>query len=119
TGWNGTGWKGCVEARPGALNIADTPPDPSKPDTLFVPYFAPDDPDVAKKPSAAYGNSASGYNNSYLDDTVDKVKLANSKTKLVGKNADKVAKYPASTNKLITETGSAITIGPNRACPTP
>ena len=49
TGWKGatgtdTGWKGCVEARPGAFNISDTPPDPSKPDTLFVPYFAPDDP---------------------------------------------------------------------------
>lgn len=119
TGWNGTGWKGCVEARPGALNIADAPPDPSKPDTLFVPYFAPDDPDVAKRPSAGYGNSAAGYNNSYLDDTVDDVKLSQSKTKLVGKNAEKIAKYPASTNKLITEAGSTITIGPNRACPTP
>ncbi|MEW6629328.1 MAG: TadE/TadG family type IV pilus assembly protein, partial [Pseudomonadota bacterium] len=75
-GWNNTGWKGCVEARPGTLNIADTPPDPSKPDTLFVPYFAPDDPDVARKPSASYGNSATGYNNSYLDDTIDNSKLS-------------------------------------------
>ena len=54
-GWNNTGWKGCVEARPGAYNISDTPPDPDEPDTLFVPYFAPDDPEVAQKPSASYG----------------------------------------------------------------
>ena len=135
TGWNGTGWKGCVEARPGSFNISDASPDSSKPDTLFVPYFAPDDPDVAKKPSGAYGNSATGYNNSYLDDTINKTKLAQPGVNilgidlggllggllnaLLGADLEKVARYVASTNKVITETGSAITIGPNRACPTP
>lgn len=131
-GWNNTGWKGCVEARPGTLNIADTPPDPSKPDTLFVPYFAPDDPDVARKPSASYGNSATGYNNSYLDDTIDNSKLSRNilgidlsglLTGLLNalQTADlkTIAKYVASTSQVITETGSAVTIGPNRACPTP
>ncbi|TPI08734.1 hypothetical protein FJW06_28060 [Mesorhizobium sp. B4-1-3] len=131
-GWNNTGWKGCVEARPGALNISDTPPDPSKPDTLFVPYFAPDDPDIAKKPSASYGNSATSYNNSYLDDTIDNSKL-NQNTlgidlsglvtglanALLSVDLKIIGKYVASTTKLITETGSTITIGPNRACPTP
>ncbi|WP_217576814.1 pilus assembly protein [Mesorhizobium sp. GbtcB19] len=132
TGWKGTGWKGCVEARPGALNISDTPPDPSNPDTLFVPYFAPDDPDVAKKPSAAYGNSSTGYNNSYLDDSIDDSKLSDNilgvdlsglltglVNALTGADLKKIAKYVASTNKVVTETGSAVTIGPNRACPTP
>jgi Flp pilus assembly protein TadG len=131
-GWNNTGWKGCVEARPGALNIADTPPDPSKPETLFVPYFAPDDPDVAKKPSASYGNSATGYNNSYLDDTIDNSKLGNNilgidlsglltglLNALLSADLKTIAKYVASTTTIITETGSAVTIGPNRACPTP
>lgn len=132
TGWKGTGWKGCVEARPGALNIADTPPDPSNPDTLFVPYFAPDDPDVAKKPSSAYGNSSTGYNNSYLDDSIDNGKLGDNilgvdlsglltglVDALLSADLKKIGKYVASTNKLVTETGTAITIGPNRACPTP
>jgi len=127
TGWKGTGWKGCVEARPGAYNISDTPPDPSNPDTLFVPYFAPDDPDVARKPSASYGNSSTGYNNSYLDDTIDKTKLALPGVNLLGvdltgvpdANVNKIARYVASTNKIVTEAGSTITIGPNRACPTP
>jgi len=127
TGWKGTGWKGCVEARPGAYNISDTPPDPSNPDTLFVPYLAPDDPDVARKPSASYGNSSTGYNNSYLDDTIDKTKLALPGVNLLGvdltgvpdANVNKIARYVASTNKIVTEAGSTITIGPNRACPTP
>ncbi|TGV63820.1 hypothetical protein EN801_047195, partial [Mesorhizobium sp. M00.F.Ca.ET.158.01.1.1] len=74
-GWNDTGWKGCVEARAGAYNISDTPPDPAKPDTLFVPYFAPDDPGDAQMPSSSYGNEAKYYNNSYLSDASDTVKL--------------------------------------------
>lgn len=133
-GWNGTGWKGCVEARPGAYNISDTPPDPAKPDSLFVPYFAPDDPEDAQMPSATYGNSAKYYNNSYLDDVSDKAKLAKQKGNLLridfsdllgdvlapGNSAkEKIAKYVAPARELITETGSAITVGPNRACPTP
>ncbi|KRB31918.1 MULTISPECIES: pilus assembly protein [Mesorhizobium] len=134
-GWNDTGWKGCVEARPGTYNISDTPPDPNKPDTLFVPYFAPDDPAPATKPSGSYGNSATGYNNSYLDDTIDKNKLKQSGINVLGidlsgllggaidaslgADLEKIAKYVASTNKLVTETGTAITVGPNRSCPTP
>lgn len=131
-GWSNTGWKGCVEARPGALNVSDTPPDPSKPDTLFVPYFAPDDPDVAKKPSASYGNSSTGYNNSYLNDTIDKTKLNQNilgidlsglltgvLNALLSADLTTIAKYVASTGKEITEAGNPITIGPNRACPTP
>ncbi|MDF2388511.1 hypothetical protein JMG10_44235 [Nostoc ellipsosporum NOK] len=134
-GWNNTGWKGCVEARPGTYNISDAPPDPSKPDTLFVPYFAPDDPAPATKPSGSYGNSATGYNNSYLDDTIDKNNLKQPGVNvlgidlsgllggvvdaLLGADLETVAKYVASTNQIVTETGSAITVGPNRSCPTP
>ena len=133
-GWNGTGWKGCVEARPGAYNVSDTPPDPAKPDTLFVPYFAPDDPEDAQKPSGSYGNSDKYYNNSYLDDVSDKTKLAKQGGNALGIDLsslldavlpadkaakEKVAKYVAPAKELITETGSAITVGPNRACPTP
>ncbi|RUX93106.1 MULTISPECIES: pilus assembly protein [unclassified Mesorhizobium] len=133
-GWNGTGWKGCVEARPGTYNISDTPPDPAKPDTLFVPYFAPDDPQVAQMPSASYGNSDKYYNNSYLDDGYDKTKLDKQKGNALGIDVsdlvgdlvtpgkpakEKIAKYIAPVNELITETGTRITVGPNRACPTP
>lgn len=57
-------WGGCVEARihkttaPQKLyDVDDTPPNPADPDTLFVPYFAPDEPD------------SGGYNNNYLSDS--------------------------------------------------
>lgn len=53
-------WNGCVEARLGDLALNDTPPSASAPNTLFTPYFAPDEPDK------------SGYNNNYLDDKAKK-----------------------------------------------
>jgi Flp pilus assembly protein TadG len=55
----GARWKGCVEARPAPYDVTDEAPDPSKPDTLFVPYFAMDEPAVA---------SGRPYNNDYMAD---------------------------------------------------
>ncbi len=49
-------WLGCVEARPIPHDIEDTLPDPNHPETLFVPYFAPDESDRGY------------YANDYLDD---------------------------------------------------
>jgi len=51
-----TSWEGCVEARVLPLDIEDVAADPSRPETLFVPYLAPDEPDNG------------GFDNSYLDD---------------------------------------------------
>lgn len=50
-------WDGCVEARDIPLDIEDVAPSPSDPDTLFLPYFAPDEPSYY-----------SGYSNSYMSD---------------------------------------------------
>ncbi|MEM1038812.1 MAG: TadE/TadG family type IV pilus assembly protein [Pseudomonadota bacterium] len=38
-------WSGCVEMRPHPYSTTDDTPKTSKPDTLFVPTFAPDTPD--------------------------------------------------------------------------
>ena len=38
-------WGGCVQMRPWPYHSADTPPNTSNPDTLFVPAFAPDEPE--------------------------------------------------------------------------
>lgn len=57
----GTNWAGCVEARPGGLDVTDAVPTSDNGDTLFVPMFAPDEPGEA-------GSTSLGYNNSYLDD---------------------------------------------------
>ena len=51
-----TSWGGCVEARALPMDIDDTPPNAGRPETLFVPYFAPDEPDTW------------GFYNDYLDD---------------------------------------------------
>lgn len=56
SGISGVSWAGCVEARPYPYSVNDTTPDASVPDTLFVPEFAPDEPDTG------------GYSNNYLDD---------------------------------------------------
>jgi len=36
-----SGWRGCVETRPGRHDVENTPPSRSDPDTLYVPYFNP------------------------------------------------------------------------------
>ncbi len=50
-------WNGCVEARPHPYDVQDTAPDASDADTLFVPYFAPDEPDIGYYYGYYYPNS--------------------------------------------------------------
>jgi hypothetical protein len=57
-------WAGCVEMRAEPYDILDTTPDSSNPDTLFVPFFWPDEPDDDN-------NDRDYYSNDYLDDTVN------------------------------------------------
>jgi Flp pilus assembly protein TadG len=54
-------WAGCVEARPSPHDVTDTEPTAGNPATLFVPSFAPDEPDV--------GSSTSVFYNSYIGDS--------------------------------------------------
>ncbi len=56
---NGVSWAGCVESRPSPHDVTDTAPTSGNPATLFVPSFAPDEPDE--------GTAANFYNN-YLSD---------------------------------------------------
>jgi Flp pilus assembly protein TadG len=55
-------WKGCVEARPAPFDVTDDAPNPTNPNSLFTPYFWPDEPGVGDK-----GKSL-GYVNNYMDD---------------------------------------------------
>jgi len=57
-----TDWLGCVEARPMPYDVDDTPPSVANPATLFVPEFAPDEPDNRNR---RWGDRM--YNN-YLND---------------------------------------------------
>jgi Flp pilus assembly protein TadG len=58
------GWGGCVENRPQPYDIQDTPPSTvaGSEKTLFVPFFAPDEPDTADSKGKKY------YANSYQND---------------------------------------------------
>ncbi len=51
-------WNGCVIERPNGLDEQDVPPTAGNPDTFFVPWFVPDEPD----------GSNPTYPNSYLPD---------------------------------------------------
>jgi hypothetical protein len=104
---SGTTWKGCVEARPAPYNLDLTPPTASRPDTLFVPYFAPDEPGDA---TAEGGNDTANFNNSWLGDVIT------SSDKGVKQRS--TLKYVDPLKKEISE-AKGVTRGPNRACPTP
>ncbi len=55
---NNRDWVGCVETRPMPHDTLDSPPSIATPDTLWVPWFAPDEPEM------------SGYPNRYLKDEI-------------------------------------------------
>lgn len=60
----GQSWAGCVEARPAPYDTSDANPAAGDPDTLFVPMFAPDEPDDVNARAAGYSN----YPNDYISD---------------------------------------------------
>jgi hypothetical protein len=51
---------------PSGYDLTDHPPDPFVGETLFVPYFAPDEPGNGNGPQAP----EAGYTNDYLDDVL-------------------------------------------------
>ncbi|MGE0701342.1 MAG: pilus assembly protein TadG-related protein [Hyphomicrobiaceae bacterium] len=53
----GVAWKGCVEARTGGYDVSDAPANPAQPDSMFVPMFAPDEPDSNNDGGMTYYNS--------------------------------------------------------------
>lgn len=106
----GTTWKGCVEARPSPYNLSDDAPNPNVPDTLFVPYFAPDNPGK----NATSPNSGTAWNNSYLNDSFgskDKAKL------MAASRYYNVASKDKTMDAI--DYHKPRTTGPNYACPTP
>lgn len=128
----GVEWKGCVEARPRAIPV-DASPNPGNPDTLFVPYFAPDEPDIDHNSNnrqtysfadgSGYGDDGTYINNSYLDDMIESSALNGlTNAQRHNKRQRSLDKYVKTNPKLVSkgvrEAGPR-TAGPNRACPTP
>lgn len=71
-------WGGCVEERPQPFTLSDDAPTSGKPDTLFVPLFAPDESD---KPNDGY--TAFGY---YKNDRLGTMTVNRSAQKISGAN---------------------------------
>jgi len=61
----GKSWAGCVESRPQPYDVQDTPPNAGTPATLFVPFFAPDEPGDGTGNLQVAGDS---YPNDYIKD---------------------------------------------------
>jgi len=96
-------WAGCVESRPYPYDVQETAPTAANPSTLFVPYFAPDEPDVDQV------NAFDDYyvSNDYLPDGLKK---SNSDYGKWFKHQGRIQKY--GTSGLDTSDGK----GPNRGC---
>ena len=132
-------WAGCIEMRREPYDILDTTPDTSLPNTLFVPFFWPDEPDrnssgeYMSSPDTRYNNNYSSgtssyytytYHNNYLGD-----KIAPSAGSSRPANAQKYPekyKYTNSSNKAVWHSGKLAnatsfpySAGPNRGCPQP
>lgn len=105
-----TTWKGCVEARPAPYNLSDDPPSITNPNTLFVPYFAPDNPGK----NATSPNSGTAWNNSYLNDSFG------SKDQAKVMQASRYRGVAAKDKTIdAVDYHKPRTTGPNYACPTP
>jgi Flp pilus assembly protein TadG len=109
----GVTWRGCVEARAEPYDVLDTAPDPLVPDTLFVPWFWPDEPDSGT--TYVDGND---YNNNYMPDDYTKPSGLNSNA-TAGPRQKNITKYlTKKTQASIDEIPSA-TSGPNKSCADP
>ena len=105
----GLSWGGCVESRPAPYDVQDTAPSTGTPDTLFVPFFAPDEPDSSKAKNTSGGYYSS--QNNWI--TNDKSSSSSWVTRLTA-----VAKYASSNKSNITSTGKTAGNGPNEGCAT-
>jgi len=113
----GLNWAGCIESRPDPYDISDTAPSSITPDTLFVPFFAPDEPDdntAIKSGSSKYRdartkNNGEIYNNWITD---DKTSSSDWHTR-----QGEVTKYASGNNsKVIADAKNGTSYGPNAGC---
>ena len=97
----GKTWGGCVESRPAPFDVQDTPPASNTPATMFIPYFAPDEPDT---PTSGAGL----FFNNYLADGL-------SGTPSWQQRQGNVAKYHGSV-KAGSNASTGYVYGPNAGC---
>ncbi|KQT54368.1 hypothetical protein ASG43_01805 [Aureimonas sp. Leaf454] len=90
-------FKGCAEARVSPYGLNDTAPSEKDPDSLFVPYFAPDEGDNLKK----------GWVNNYI---------ADSNTGSFDSRTKDVEKYYSATITPLNQIGANNSYSPSYIC---
>jgi Flp pilus assembly protein TadG len=120
----GLTWAGCVESRPAPYDVTDDPPVSSTPASMFVPFFAPDEPDdntvgVNQSSSTRYRDTrttSTSYPilNNWLPDGVSPSgTLATAWTT----RSTPIAKYAASNkNNVLSAAKTGTVYGPNSGC---
>lgn len=107
------GWKGCVESRAYPHSVRDTAPGVASQATLFVPQFAPDDPDRDDYENDWTWRNYSTSNN-YLDDGLAGSRWAFSSY------SDRVTAYWKRLKRQAKYTDDGLDLrndkGPNRGC---
>lgn len=106
-------WGGCIEARPYPYNQTDETPSASNPASLFVPMFAPDEPDYVSVNKGSELNNI--YKNSYIDDFKANPNRK-SNTTYVGTAAKQFARQ-VWVDKYLAFSSIAAS-GPNKSCTT-
>lgn len=113
----GTSWAGCVESRPDPYDIQDTVPSSGTPATMFVPFFAPDEPDdnTAWSGSSYYRDPRTYWYGGSIENnwiTNDKSSSTNWFTRQAEPN-----KYAASNkSNVISDAKTGTDYGPNAGC---
>ena len=119
-----TGWGGCIESRPYPNDVRDTAPSSSDEATMFVPYFAADEPDLDDYPNDDdwedyYPSNRNGpyERNNYVNDGINGSNANNGGFSNSTQRADmwrtrrtRGSKYNSATSGLDTD------FGPNQGC---
>jgi hypothetical protein len=101
-------WGGCVEARPVPFDVTDDPPTTANKETLFIPYFWPDEEGTIS-PSIASPYAV----NNYMNDLSPPTGLTYNWPGTSGAGyAANIFKYNGVNPALLTAD-----LGPNKACP--
>ncbi|KQZ29198.1 pilus assembly protein TadG [Caulobacter sp. Root1472] len=120
----GLTWAGCVESRPAPYDVTDDPPTSATPASLFVPFFAPDEPDdntvgVNQSSSTRYrdsrttGTSYPILNNWLPDGVAPNGTLATA----WNTRSTPIAKYGANNkNNVLSLAKTGTVYGPNSGC---
>lgn len=121
----GLTWAGCVESRPAPYDVTDDPPNGSVNASMFVPFFAPDEPDdntvgVNQSSSTRYrddrvvNNPGNPITNNWLPDGVSP---SGTLTTAWATRSTPIAKYGTSNkNNVISPAKTGTDYGPNAGC---